>query len=92
MFLRPDTLKGEKLKIYVILKFLKFVSGADVTSFKVTIRIPMVSAHLHNNVNPRSSGRWMTSFSILMWTRWAGTERRSPECLNTAASGTSSGA
>ena len=37
MFLRPDTLKGEKLKIYVILKFLKFVSGADVTSFKVTL-------------------------------------------------------
>ena len=47
MFLRPDTLKGEKLKIYVILKFLKFVSGADVTSFKVTLVIPLISAH-HN--------------------------------------------
>ena len=90
MFLRPDTLEGEKLKIYVILKFLKFVSGADVTSFKVIITIPLIS--VHNNVNPRSSGRWMRSLSILMWTRWAVTARRSLKCWSTAASGTSSGA
>ena len=56
MFLRPDTLEGEKLKIYVILKFLKFVSGADVTSFKVIITILLVSVHIHHNVIPRSSG------------------------------------
>ena len=42
MFLRPGTLEGEKLKIYVILKFLKFVFGADVTSFKVMITILLV--------------------------------------------------
>ena len=41
MFLRPDTLEGKKLHLYVILKFLKFVSGADVTSFKVIITIPL---------------------------------------------------
>ena len=53
MFLRPETLKGEKLKIYVILKFLKFVSGADVTSFKVIITIPLISVH---DVNPGQVG------------------------------------
>ena len=42
LFLRPDTLEGKKLHLYVILKFLKFVSGADVTSFKVIITIPLV--------------------------------------------------
>ena len=56
LFLRPDTLEGKKLQLYVILKFLKFVSGADVTSFKVMIAISLVSAHLHDNVIPRSSG------------------------------------
>ena len=90
MFLRPDTLEGEKLKIYVILKFLKFVSGADVTSFKVIITIPLISAHLHDNVIPRSSGRWMKSLSTLMLTRWAGTGRRLPVCWSTAVSGTGS--
>ena len=39
MFLRPDTLEGKKLQLYVILKFLKFMSGANVTSFKVTLAI-----------------------------------------------------
>ena len=43
LFLRPDTLEGKKLQLYVILKFLKFVTGADVTSFKVIITIPLVS-------------------------------------------------
>ena len=38
LFLRPDTLEGKKLHLYVILKFLKFVSGADVTSFKVMMQ------------------------------------------------------
>ena len=42
MFLRPDTLEGKKLQLYMILKFLKFVSGADVTSFKVMITILLV--------------------------------------------------
>ena len=56
LFLRPDTLEGKKLHLYVILKFLKFVTGADVTSFKVTLAISLVSAHLHDNVILRSSG------------------------------------
>ena len=49
MFLRPDTLEGKKLHLYVILKFLKFVSGADVTSFKVIVTI-LVSVHLNDNI------------------------------------------
>ena len=49
LFLRPDTLEGKKLPLYVILKFLKFVSGADVTSFKVIVTI-LVSVHLNDNI------------------------------------------
>ena len=49
LFLRPDTLEGKKLQLYVILKFLKFVSGADVTSFKVIVTI-LVSVHLNDNI------------------------------------------
>ena len=35
MFLRPDTLKGDKKKIYVAFKVLKYVMDVDVTSYMV---------------------------------------------------------
>ena len=35
MFLRPETLSGEKLDVYCLGKMLKYFTGADITSYKV---------------------------------------------------------
>ena len=35
MFLRKDTLKGSKLEVYVLLKLLKTLTKAPVTSYKI---------------------------------------------------------
>ena len=37
LFLRPETLEGEKLDVYCLGKMLKYFTGADVTSYKVKI-------------------------------------------------------
>ena len=35
MFLRKDTLRGSKLEVYVLLKLLKTLTKAPVTSYKI---------------------------------------------------------
>ena len=39
LFLRPATLEGDKKKVYVTLKFLKYVMAIDITSYLVKNQI-----------------------------------------------------
>ena len=54
MFLSPDTLKGDKKKIYVAFKVLKYVMGVDVTSYMVRNNYQTVLETLDQNCsNPK---------------------------------------
>ena len=39
LFLRPATLEGDKKKVYITLKFLKYVMNIDITSYLVKNQI-----------------------------------------------------
>ena len=39
LFLTPETLEGDKKKVYVTLKFLKYVMAIDITSYLVKNQI-----------------------------------------------------
>ena len=66
MFLRPDTLKGDKKKIYVAFKVLKYVMDVDVTSYMVRSNYRTFLFNNESNIlsfHFRSSGPLMTNFS-----------------------------
>ena len=62
LFYRPQTLEGEKRDLYVLLKFYKFLVDADITSFLVTF---IIISSFSIILMFRSSGQWMTNFSML---------------------------
>ena len=42
MFLREETLHGSKLQVYVLLKLLKMITKAPVTSYKIKWAVEMM--------------------------------------------------
>ena len=63
LFLRPQTLSGEKLDVYCLGKMLKYFTGADVTSYKVKYKS---ECFMYNSICDPFQLKWALNDKLLV--------------------------